>query len=181
MQTQAWQHKQLQTQLASWAELRHDTILYAKQSYTAYAICEYPAGYVEPYPDFYARVKYFAEEAARLIATVQYLVGRPKTGTSSHPYKPRQIQFLKQMASHIGQLETLARKELAAEAFSAAEERFLKKTIDRRGGGSGPPRYDGWYPKLFYGGGRQANEVGPHSCRCPHRSKQWKRVGSWCR
>ena len=27
--------KQLQTQLGSWAELRHDTILYAKQSYTA--------------------------------------------------------------------------------------------------------------------------------------------------
>jgi len=34
MQTQAWQDKELQTALASWAELRHDTILYAKQSYT---------------------------------------------------------------------------------------------------------------------------------------------------
>src|SRR5690606_11387514 len=35
MRQPAWQHKQLQTQLAAWAELRHDTILYAKQSYTA--------------------------------------------------------------------------------------------------------------------------------------------------
>jgi len=34
MQTEAWKDKELQTTLASWTELRHDTILYAKQSYT---------------------------------------------------------------------------------------------------------------------------------------------------
>ena len=34
MRSRAWARKQLQTQLGSWAELRHDTILYAKQSYT---------------------------------------------------------------------------------------------------------------------------------------------------
>ncbi|MEA3255232.1 MAG: DUF3160 domain-containing protein, partial [Candidatus Altiarchaeota archaeon] len=34
MQTEAWQDKELNTVLASWTELRHDTILYAKQSYT---------------------------------------------------------------------------------------------------------------------------------------------------
>src|SRR5262249_38856510 len=33
--THAWQMKQLQAQHASWAELRHDTPLYAKQSYTS--------------------------------------------------------------------------------------------------------------------------------------------------
>ncbi len=34
MCTEAWQDRQLSAALASWAELRHDTILYAKQSYT---------------------------------------------------------------------------------------------------------------------------------------------------
>ena len=34
MQTTAWQDKELNITLASWAELRHDTILYVKQSYT---------------------------------------------------------------------------------------------------------------------------------------------------
>jgi hypothetical protein len=63
MRTEAWQRKQLQTQLASWSELRHNTVLYAKQSYTSGAMCEYPTGYVEPYPETYARVKVFAEEA----------------------------------------------------------------------------------------------------------------------
>ena len=34
MQTRAWQDRLLTMALASWAELRHDTSLYAKQSYT---------------------------------------------------------------------------------------------------------------------------------------------------
>ena len=72
MRTEAWQRKQLQTQLASWAELRHDTVLYAKQSYTAGVKCEYPTGYVEPYPETYARIKFFAEEAARRIGAARF-------------------------------------------------------------------------------------------------------------
>ena len=34
MQTDAWKDKEMNTALASWTELRHDTILYSKQSYT---------------------------------------------------------------------------------------------------------------------------------------------------
>jgi hypothetical protein len=62
MQTTAWQDKELTTALASWAELRHDTILYAKQSYTLRAIALPPdepepvAGYVEPVPEVYGRL-----------------------------------------------------------------------------------------------------------------------------
>jgi hypothetical protein len=61
MQTEAWQDKQLNACLASWSELRHDTILYAKQSYTmeAGSIPVDPprvVGYVEPVPEFYARL-----------------------------------------------------------------------------------------------------------------------------
>ncbi|MBP8718542.1 MAG: DUF3160 domain-containing protein [Candidatus Atribacteria bacterium] len=61
MQTTAWQDKELNTTLASWAELRHDTILYVKQSYTMAekgGIFKEPpvVGYVEPVPEFYARL-----------------------------------------------------------------------------------------------------------------------------
>jgi len=60
MQTQAWRDKELTTALASWAELRHDTILYAKQSYTvtlsSMIIIEPAIGYVEPVPQFYSRL-----------------------------------------------------------------------------------------------------------------------------
>jgi hypothetical protein len=53
MQTAAWNQKSMNTQLASWAQLRHDNILYGKQSYTGGVSCSYPHIYVEPVPDFY--------------------------------------------------------------------------------------------------------------------------------
>src|SRR5262245_13613942 len=150
MRTRAWERKQLQTQLASWSELRHDTILYAKQSYTAEPSCQYPAGYVEPYPDCYAKVKFFAEEAARLFEKADYSSKDDARDAQLKAIKKKQVAFFKGMAKTVGSLEALARKELKAEAFTDAEKTFLKKTIDIRGGGSGPPRYDGWYCELFY-------------------------------
>ena len=62
MQTDAWKDKQLNSALGSWASLRHDTILYVKQSYTptletTAVKIEFPVvGYVEPAPEFYARL-----------------------------------------------------------------------------------------------------------------------------
>jgi len=57
MQTLAWVDKELLAALASWAELRHDTILYAKQSMTPCGIAPgAPRSYVEPNPHLYARL-----------------------------------------------------------------------------------------------------------------------------
>jgi len=62
MQSPAWVDKELQTVLGSWTELRHDTILYTKQSYTMAGKGMPPKpkltyGYVEPYPKVYARLE----------------------------------------------------------------------------------------------------------------------------
>ncbi len=154
MRTKTWQMKQLQTQLGSWAQLRHDTILYAKQSYTAGVSCEYPAGYVEPYPDFYAGIRRFAETAAELFGRADYTGIEPR-------HQERHVAFFRMLAQRTEMLERLARKELAAEPFTEEENVFLKKTIDARGGGSGPPRYDGWYCDLFYRGGSSARKWDP--------------------
>lgn len=51
MQSAAWQQRNLHTALASWSQLRHDTILYAKQSYTPVdSAIPTPSepGYIEP-------------------------------------------------------------------------------------------------------------------------------------
>ena len=64
MQTEAWARKDLHTALSSWTELKHDTILYAKQ-----VMAEMgggpgdppPHGYVEPNPEAYARLLALAE------------------------------------------------------------------------------------------------------------------------
>ena len=46
MHTSAWHQEKLNTQLTSWAQLRHDNILYGKQSYTGGTGCSYPYTYV---------------------------------------------------------------------------------------------------------------------------------------
>lgn len=43
MRTHAWAMKTLNTRLASWTQLRHDSLLDVKQSETAPSLCEYPA------------------------------------------------------------------------------------------------------------------------------------------
>ena len=64
MHSTAWLDKQLHTALGSWAQLKHDTILYAKQTYAEMGAGWMPTppdplparGYVEPVPEFYARL-----------------------------------------------------------------------------------------------------------------------------
>ena len=62
MQSTAWLDKQINTALGSWAELKHDTILYAKQVYAEMGGGPMPPdplppiNYVEPVPHFYARL-----------------------------------------------------------------------------------------------------------------------------
>jgi len=64
MQTDAWRDKALFAALASWAELRHDTILYAKQSGTETGIrpdAVLKQGYVEPNPFVFGRLASLAD------------------------------------------------------------------------------------------------------------------------
>ncbi|MGI9239530.1 MAG: DUF3160 domain-containing protein, partial [Verrucomicrobiales bacterium] len=61
-QTRAWKRRILNTQLVSWTQLRHDTRLYAEQSYTPDVLCEFPDGYVDPYPEYWQRLADMAEQ-----------------------------------------------------------------------------------------------------------------------
>lgn len=77
MQTEAWEDKQLNTALASWTELKHDTILYAKQTYFM-GIPRIPEekpvqGYVEPVPEFYARMLALTKMAHNGLAEMEVL------------------------------------------------------------------------------------------------------------
>jgi len=68
MRSDAWLDKELNTALASWAEMRHDTILYVKQSYTAecgdgeaHEQPPVPKGYVEPLAEVYHRLLWLTQ------------------------------------------------------------------------------------------------------------------------
>jgi hypothetical protein len=54
----AWQAKNCQTALASWAQMRHTWILQAKENNVVFGAMRQPSGFVEPNPEFFSR---FAE------------------------------------------------------------------------------------------------------------------------
>ncbi len=72
MQTAAFWQEKMNTQLSSWTELRHDNLLYAKQSYTGGTICSFPYSYVEPFPEFYQTLKDFSITAANKIESINF-------------------------------------------------------------------------------------------------------------
>jgi len=154
MQRGPWRKKQLTTQLASWAELRHDTILYAKQSYSAVPGCGYPDGYVEPYPEFFERMELLGTEAARYLQALNTKSQDGKTIWSMERVQLLHSRFFGRFAEHMATLRRLAEKELSSEPFTQAESDFIKQTIDRTkvGSGMGVLRYTGWYAQLIYPG-----------------------------
>ncbi len=60
MNSTSWLDEKLTTIMGSYAQLKHDLILYSKQSITM-IICSTPMGYVEPYPEFYQSLRYVSE------------------------------------------------------------------------------------------------------------------------
>jgi hypothetical protein len=150
MRTEAWAMKNLNTQQASWAQLRHDTVLYAKQSYSGVPLCYYPAGYVEPLPRFWGQMEQMTSQAAEL------LDGLPHPSLKE---KPRQIKFLQNFSSTMKTLRGIAEKELAQQDLSQAETKFLEDVIETKhemAGSGSKMRFEGWYPALFYGGGEDS-------------------------
>ncbi len=118
MLSEAWTDKQLHTALGSWAELRHDTILYAKQSTTirVTSLPPQPAaarGYVEPNPEVYARL------AALAAQTRSGLQERAILGGEFADKLARFEQFLLS-------LKTIAEKELAEQARSDQEYELIR-------------------------------------------------------
>jgi hypothetical protein len=152
MRTRAWAMKSVNTQLASWTQLRHDSILYVKQSYTAEAECYYPAGFVEPIPHFWARLQKTASLAADLIEKTPYPDRvDARTGTPLKVMQARQASFFRTFAEYTARVKLLAEKELAQKEFTADEVKFLEDTV-RVDRGSGSVTYNGWYTRLFYKG-----------------------------
>jgi hypothetical protein len=118
MQTSAWQDRELQTALASWAELRHDTILYAKQSYTPTCEMAPPppkpvVGYVEPVPEFYARM---------LALTSMTKEGLEQLNTLNDEEKSR----LENLERILSRLISISRSELENKELSEADYEFIR-------------------------------------------------------
>lgn len=148
MRTRAWAMKQLNTQLASWTQLRHDTILYVKQSYTAEPSCYYPAGFVEPVVPFWAQMEATAARSADLLGRTPFPPAVAATQT-------KQVKFLRAFSAQMGRLKAVAVKQLAQGELTPDEKKVLEDVMQighQRVGSGSRPKYTGWYPALFYNG-----------------------------
>ncbi len=136
MQTLAWQDEKLNTALGSWAQLRHDTILYAKQTYIPGFICSYPEAFVEPNPTFYSRMLKLTERTIEAINILEPDSVKPMIKSS--------LQALKNVTQ---KLEVISEKELAREPLAQEEVEFIKQLAWRCGSGG----FVGWYVDTIHG------------------------------
>ncbi len=145
MQTAAFWQEKLNTQLSSWAELRHDNLLYAKQSYTGgIPTCSYPYGYVEPFPEFYQTLARYANLSKVKIQAL------PFSGQNSY-LQGNITSYLTNFASIMDTLSSISTEILNGTTFTAEQDTFLHSIIYEAGNVCGGTIYNGWYPKLFYG------------------------------
>ena len=117
MRTTAWARKDLHTALGSWTELKHDTILYAKQVMAEMGGGGEPPppvrGYVEPNPEAFAR----------LLA----LTRMTRAGLEERGILPEQMGYnLTELDSMLTFLQSIAERELAGGAISDDDYERIK-------------------------------------------------------
>lgn len=120
MQSDAWLDKQLNASLGSWAELKHDTILYAKQVYAELGGGGSSAprpllaqGYVEPVPEFFARL------SALTSMTLDGLDSRGLLGEQDR-------NSLERLLSLSDYFQRMAEKELRGEPLTESEFTMIR-------------------------------------------------------
>lgn len=140
--TEAWGRRLLNAQLGSWSELRHDTLLYAKQSYTGIPGCDFPDAYVDPYPAFYAALRKYAEAGSRLV-----------TLANDSKLSMEVARYFETLANASTILGEMAQRELRGEPFSEAQLAFINDAvrIERQSVVCSTIDVpDGWYADLFF-------------------------------
>ncbi len=124
MRTESWLFEKVQTFLGGWTEARHDTILYAKQSYTpkitAVPVPEHEKEkfkvFVEPYPETYFRLEMLVEMTMNGLKAF-------------HVLSPDLEQSLTSFKSILNLLEKASIKELKGEELSSNEENQLVSSV----------------------------------------------------
>jgi hypothetical protein len=141
--SEAWGRRLLNSQLASWTELRHDSILYTKQSYSTGVECEFPDAYVDPYPELYAAIARYGRRGEELVASLE-LDGLDEI--QNH------FSLLQNVA---GKLQEMAEHERTGAAFTEEMLDFINDAvnIEPSCGGVGGEYKSGWYKQLFFDAG----------------------------
>lgn len=145
--TEAWGRRLLNTQLGSWAELRHDTILYVKQSYTGGATCEFPDAYVDPYPEFFGALGRYTDRLQEVTEIVRS-AGAPNTAM----LLDRMDDYLARTSVVLTNLGAMAQAERDGVPFTAEQMEFINQAVivTPVGCTADDVITEGWYAGLFF-------------------------------
>jgi hypothetical protein len=134
--TEPWGRRLAVTQLASWAELRHNTVLYVAQSFTGGIACEFPDGYVEPYPEFFDGIAELGRRGAEATALID-------ASAPAHGYFVR----LEEIATMLGDM---ARHQRTGMPYTESQLAFLNRAVRITAVCGAPESVEGWYGDLHY-------------------------------
>jgi hypothetical protein len=141
--SEAWGRRLLNTQLGSWAQLRHDTLLYAKQSYTGINGCEFPDAYVEPNPEFFSSLARLAERGSAIIDAL------PDESFVSE----QAGLYFERLGSVSRELSQMAEQQRTGTPFTEAQLAFINDAVrvdEEEQGCTVVEVPNGWYADLFY-------------------------------
>jgi hypothetical protein len=138
--TEPWARRVLSAQLASWAELRHDTILYAKPSYSDDPACEFPDGYVDPYPAFYDAIAAFAADGQAMLEALDVPAAT----------RARFVGYFQELGAVAAALSDLAKAELAKAPLTPEQHAFLNQAVKIGQDCADTVTETGWYGRLFF-------------------------------
>jgi len=141
MISSAWLDEKLTTIMGSWSQLKHDTILYAKQSITP-GLCSTPTGYVEPYPEFYRKLRELSQLYDSSIIPLKTI------GYDFSDYDYYYLRALGEFSNATLVLETIAYKELKGIELSDEEKEFIETTYAENHM-CGGPFVEGWLAKII--------------------------------
>jgi hypothetical protein len=147
MHSRTWQHRMLNTQLASWAHLRHDTLLYAKPSYDM-AGCDYPDAWVDAYPAFFAAIADISELTSASLSSLNIFDMSVETEENSFDGSALEYYFTR-LGEVSLMLKDIADAELQRAALSTAQLEFVNQMLTSESECGAPP-YSGWYANIIY-------------------------------
>jgi hypothetical protein len=125
MLTNAWRYKDINTMLSSWAQLKHDTILYAKMPEGLGGGGPPASGpapaYVEPNPNVYYRLAYAAQTLSDGLNSYLFDWQARSWVQTQNPGQPglqEYLRYLSQLAEKMENLGEIAERELQGENLS---------------------------------------------------------------
>jgi hypothetical protein len=126
-----WQWKKLATNLASWAQLKHDTILYAEQSmaemgdggdwHAGKFEPPQPRGYVEPDPQFFAAM-------LDAVGYLQTFIKKYGVEDNDADEETKYSDRLEKFSQMLETMRDIARKQVGNETLSTDEYSSIKET-----------------------------------------------------